>query len=101
MQENGHGGELLERARKRVEEIKGFYVHLGVYLIVNAALFTIDMITSPGTLWFYWPLMGWGIGVAIHAFALVTEGRLLGPEWEEMKVHEILQREEIRVRKDA
>jgi len=101
MQENGHGGELLERARKRVEEIKGFYVHLGVYLIVNAALFTIDMITSPGTLWFYWPLMGWGIGVAIHAFALLTGGRLFGPEWEEKKVHEILQREEIRVGKDA
>ena len=60
-----------------------------------------NMITSPDTLWFYWPLLGWGIGVAIHAFAMVTEGRLLGPEWEQKKVHEILQREETRARKGA
>ena len=101
MQESGEDKELLDRAKKKVEEIKGFYIHLGVYVIVNAALFTINMITSPGTLWFYWPLLGWGIGVAIHAFTLLTEGRLLGPEWEEKKVHEILQREETRVRKGA
>ena len=39
--------------------------------------------------------------MAIHAFAMVTEGRLLGPEWEQKKVHEILQREETRARKGA
>lgn len=101
MEETVNGGEVRERAKKRVEEIKGFYVHLGVYLIVNAGLFAIDMLTSPGTTWFYWPLLGWGIGMAIHAFAFFTEGRLLGPEWEERKVQEIVQREELRARKSA
>lgn len=83
----------LERAKKRVEEIKGFYVHLGIYLIVNTALLTINMIASPDHLWFYWPLLGWGIGLAIHAFALFTENRLFGPEWEQRKVEQLLQRE--------
>ena len=96
MQETGDGGELLERAKKRVEDTKGLYTHLGVYLIVNLALFAINMITNPDTLWFYWPLLGWGIGVALHVFAFVAEGRLLGPEWEEKKLHEIVQREEAR-----
>jgi hypothetical protein len=97
----GDRGELLERAKKRVEEIKGFYVHLGVYLIVNAALFAIDIVSSPDTLWFYWPMLGWGIGLGIHAFTMVTEGRLLGPEWEARKVQELLQREETRLKKGA
>jgi hypothetical protein len=32
MQASDDGTELLERAKKRVEEIKGFYVHPGVYV---------------------------------------------------------------------
>ena len=101
MQETGDGGELLERAKKRVEETKGLYIHLGVYLIVNTALFAINMITNPDTLWFFWPLLGWGIGLALHVFAFVAEGRLLGPEWEERKLHEIVQREETRSKRSA
>jgi hypothetical protein len=63
-------------------------------MIFNSTLFALNMITSPDTLWFYWPLFGWGIGLALHAFAMVTENHLLGPNWEERKVHEILRREE-------
>ena len=78
MQERSQESELYERAKKRVEEIKGFYIHLGVFMVVNLGLFAINMLTSPDTLWFYWPLLGWGVGVAIHAFTLLAEGRFLG-----------------------
>jgi hypothetical protein len=96
MEGNCDRPELLALARKRVEEVKGFYIHLGVYVIVNSLLFTINMITSPDTRWFIWPLLGWGIGLALHAFSLVTEQRILGPEWEDRKVQEILDRDEKR-----
>lgn len=89
--------DVRARARKRVEDIKGFYVHVGVYVIVNAALLAINLLSSPDTLWFYWPLLGWGIGVAIHAFTLILEGGILGSEWEERKIDELVQREEHRV----
>ena len=46
-----------QQARKRVEEIKGFYTHLVIYLVVNAFLFAIDLIGG-GNWWFYWPLLG-------------------------------------------
>lgn len=39
--------------------------HLSSFTIVNVALFLIDMLTVGGP-WFYWPLIGWGIGVAFH-----------------------------------
>jgi 2TM domain len=92
--------ELLERAKKRVQDTRDLYLHLGVYVIVNAALFAINMITNPDTLWFFWPLLGWGVGVALHVFSFFTEGRLLGPEWEERKVREIVEQEESRGRRD-
>ncbi len=50
--------EKYEKAKKRVEEIKGFYTHLIVYVCVNIVLVIINLVTSPGALWFYWPLMG-------------------------------------------
>lgn len=41
---------------------EGLYIHLGMFGIVNLALFAINMVTNPDVLWFYWPLLGWGGG---------------------------------------
>jgi hypothetical protein len=82
-----------ERAEKRVEEIKGFYVHLMVYSVVNLGLFLINLVTRDGGgWWFYWPLLGWGIGLTIHAATLLFEGPF-GPRWEERKVRELMDRD--------
>lgn len=78
-----------EQAKKRVEDIKGFFVHLAIYVVVNLGVFALNMITSPDTLWFYWVTFGWGIGVAIHAVAFLIEGRF-GSDWEERKIDEYL-----------
>ncbi len=40
--------EKYEKAKKRVEEIKGFYSHLFVYIAVNIVLVIINLVTSPG-----------------------------------------------------
>ena len=85
--------ELYERARKRVEELKSFYTHLFVYIAVNAGLFLLNIITSPRHLWFYWPLIGWGIGLAIHGLSVLGTQRLLGKDWEERKIKEIMEKE--------
>lgn len=42
-----------------------FYRHAATWLIVSTALFLMNALSSPGTWWFYWPLIGWGIGVGI------------------------------------
>ncbi|MEM7124326.1 MAG: 2TM domain-containing protein [Pseudomonadota bacterium] len=78
-----------KRARKRVDEIKGFYHHLTVYLVVNAILFLID-IFSGGGVWFYWVLLGWGIAIAIHASNTFSFLPWTSKEWEERKVRELM-----------
>jgi hypothetical protein len=87
-------GIRYQRAKARVEELRGFWIHLGVYVIVNLLLFLINIITSPDNLWFYWVLLGWGIGIVAHAFAVFGFGRLFGADWEEKKIREIMEKEE-------
>jgi len=85
--------ERYEKAKKRVEEIKSFYTHLFVYIVVNLGLFLLDVLTSPGKLWFYWVLIGWGIGLAIHGLNVFGTQKILGEDWEERKIKEIMGKE--------
>lgn len=48
------------------EEKRGFSVHLVVYVLVNAMLIAGNLIYSPEAIWFFYPLLGWGIGISIH-----------------------------------
>ena len=82
-----------QKAKERVAELQGFYINLTVYVIVNLGLFLINMLASPGVLWFFWPLMGWGIAVALHALFVFGSGRFLGADWEEKKIKEIMENE--------
>ena len=66
--------DSYEKAKKRVEEKLGFYSHLAVYLIVNAILLTINLTQSPNDYWFFWPLLGWGIGVFFHGMGTFVWG---------------------------
>ncbi|GAB89868.1 2TM domain-containing protein [Gordonia rhizosphera] len=58
--------EAIERIRAR----RGFWVHLTVYLVVNAGLVLIWYLGSGGYFWPVWPLLGWGIGLAAHGFGV-------------------------------
>ena len=79
--------EKYERAKKRVAELKSFYSHLVIYVVVMVVLFIVDY-RDRGNWWFYWPLMGWGIAVVIHGFNTFTTG------WEKRKVKQLMEKEE-------
>jgi hypothetical protein len=55
-----------ETARRRATAVYGFYRHAAVFGAVMLLLVLIDLLASPGTTWFHWPLMGWGLAVALH-----------------------------------
>ena len=56
-----------EDARKRwlKRHRSGLHAHLWSYIIVNAALLLINLMTTR-VWWFQWPMIGWGIGLAFH-----------------------------------
>jgi hypothetical protein len=61
--------QRYDRAHARVQALKGFYIHASAYVLVNIALFVINVLVGGGW-WFYWPLLGWGIGLGVHALAV-------------------------------
>jgi uncharacterized membrane protein YdjX (TVP38/TMEM64 family) len=85
-----------ERAKRRVGEITGFYRPLLVYVLVNVLLFVLNILTSPGNLWFYWPLLGWGTGIVAHAALVFGSGRLWGESWRERKIKQLMEKEQHR-----
>lgn len=57
----------------RIEKAKReFSIHLIVYVIVNVMLIVINLMYTPKYIWFFYPLLGWGIGIAIHYYAGVV-----------------------------
>src|SRR3712207_6616102 len=72
-----------DRARARVQELKGFYTHATAYVLVNIGLFVINLLTGGGW-WYYWPLLGWGIGLGVHALSVFgfSGGGPFGQDWE-------------------
>ena len=45
--------EQYKKAKKRVEELKGFYSHLAVYIVIITFLAVVNFFTTPGFWWFY------------------------------------------------
>ena len=67
--------QIYELAKKRVEEKRGFFTHLTVYIIVNIMLVLIWKFASgEGFPWFIFPLGGWGIGIIIHSLNVFVFG---------------------------
>ncbi|RJQ65346.1 MAG: hypothetical protein C4519_28375 [Desulfobacteraceae bacterium] len=58
---------MYRAAERRAAAKLGFLIHLSVYILVNFLLIVINQTTSPQYYWFKWPLLGWGIGVIMHA----------------------------------
>jgi hypothetical protein len=96
MTEERHSQQRYLAARRRAHELRSFYQHLVIYVLVNSALAAWNLLTDPDSLWFVYPLGGWGIGLAIHALTTLGGGRFFGAEWERRKIEEILAAEEKR-----
>lgn len=102
--------ERREKAKKRVEEIKGFFNHVRVYIIINLLLILIrgDFLefvigntenADPGFLsWLDFnivltPIL-WGIGLLIHGIVVYRHKFKFFKKWEERQIRKYLEEEE-------
>lgn len=80
-------------ARNRVKRIKGFYIHALIYVLVNIGLIITN--TSVGGSGFnsidtYWTAIFWGIGLVGHGLSVFLPNMILGKNWEEEKIRELM-----------
>jgi hypothetical protein len=83
--------DRYKEARKRVKKKKEFYRNLFSWLLTSIFLFIINLMTSPRFLWALFPFVGWGIGIAFHAFEIFGYPGM-GSDWEERQVEEEMRR---------
>jgi hypothetical protein len=84
--------ELLEEARRHVRRKRIFYLVLGIWIALSLMWFVIDMTDDSSSVWFYWPMLGTGIAVAVTGIVLLGIGGLFGTDWEQREIDKYLRR---------
>ncbi len=80
-------------AKKEVDKVKGFYHHLITYIVLNIFFLVFNLVTSPKELWFYWPLLWWGLGVISHGMRVFGHYPFFSKDWEERKIKDLMDKE--------
>lgn len=92
--------ERYDIAFKRVKKMKGFYVHLIVYVLVNIGLIAMRArhFDSLDSNFWSWQTLNtaffWGIGLVAHGASVFGKDLFLGKDWEKRKMEEFLKEED-------
>lgn len=90
-----HNEKLLyKKAKKQAKEIRSFYINLTCYCIVIPGLVFINLYYTPEYLWFYWSMLGWGMGLFFHAMQAFGWNPFFSKEWENRKLRQFLDEED-------
>ncbi|WP_223788051.1 helix-turn-helix domain-containing protein [Marinicella meishanensis] len=79
-------------AMEYVQGLKSFYVHAMVFVVINTFILLVNLLTSPGNLWFFWATLGWGLGLAMHAMVTFDWLGRFDSEWEKKQIEKRLGR---------
>ena len=66
--------ELDRLARKRGSAKLGWYAHAALYLVINLVMFTMSTYGFGSRPWSAFPLLGWGLGLALHGVSVFVLG---------------------------
>jgi hypothetical protein len=72
---------LREQAITRLKKKRDFLTHVVIYVLVNAMLVVIWLVTGSDFFWPIFPIVGWGIAVAANAWDVygrkpISEGEI-------------------------
>lgn len=89
-----------EVAVKRVKKLKGFYTHALVYIVINIIIVINNMQSQEsGESFFqfknFFTAFFWGIGLLAHAMGTFIPYFILGKDWEERKIKELMEKDKI------
>lgn len=87
--DNEYTEEEILNAKKRIEDLEGFYWNFASYIVVNIFFVFLDLRDGSYD-WSYWPLMGWGMGVAFHAIEVF--GFFNNKSWKDRMIRKELER---------
>ncbi len=91
----GQNSDAYERAKRRIDSRQSFFYTLGIYVIVNIALFLVNLVTlGDGGWWFYWVTIFWGIGMLLWGYSTFAGTSPQAIDRREKKIQEYMNREQ-------
>ncbi|MGB5434548.1 MAG: 2TM domain-containing protein [Maribacter sp.] len=96
----------LERAHRRVAQIRGFYNHLGIFVVINTALLLLkdkmtvwllgkEALNYPDAMdWIYWNAYVWVVILAIHALLVFGKIPFFVKKWEDRQMERYLKEDQ-------
>jgi hypothetical protein len=82
-----------QKAREKVEAIKGFFGNLVAYCLVIPFLAWLNWRTTNFP-WAIFPAIGWGFGLVMHGMEAYGYNPLWGKRWEERKIQELMEEDD-------
>ena len=87
-----HALKAHEDARRYVRRKRILYTIVAIWIALCLMWLTIDLLDDSSSWWFYWPMLGSGIAVAVTAIILLGVGGLFGVDWERRQTERYLAR---------
>lgn len=84
-----HDHARLDRARRQLAAVTGFYAHLAAFFLVIVGLALLNWASSD-VWWVHWVIIGWGLGLGAHAFAVFGRAPAAFRHWEQRKLREYM-----------
>ena len=79
-------------ARRHARNVRSWYMHAAIYVLVIGGLLVLNLLQNPGRLWVGWSAFGWGLGLVAHGLSVFAGPTFFGAEWEERKIREYLEK---------
>ena len=97
--------ELFLKAEKKVKELKGFYTHLFLYIIIILIWAVVLLVVKDVPSYSQYGLFGmgygilatvvfWGIGIFFHWLGVFGKNISFSKDWENRKIQEFLDKDE-------
>jgi len=84
--------EKFIKAQKKVNDIKGFYVHFIITILILPFIIWINLKFVPDFYWFWFPVFGMSLGLFFHWLGVFGFDKIgLGKNWEEKKIKELME----------
>ncbi len=66
--------DIEQLARRRAGAKLGWYVHAAAFTVVNLVVFSMSRYGFGNRPWSVFPLLGWGLGLALHGISVFVLG---------------------------
>ena len=100
MEINNENNIKYLNAKKRVKQVKGFYIHALVFVLVNAFIIMMKVINRQHVagepqikISQFLTIIIWGVGLVAHGLSVFLPNFILGKNWEEKKIRELMDKD--------